>query len=110
VVEVVEEGVGEELFGGAELAVGSTRWGNKPRRLSSGRCSRRKTTVGMSCGPASLAGAAGRLSVQEGRGDEAFLVVRARNNIEAAAGTEQSNEEHDRTREETKRNGRQLPR
>jgi hypothetical protein len=63
VVEVVEEEVGEELLGGAELATGSTGWGNKRGRLPLVRCSRRKMMAGKSRGPASLASAAGRLSV-----------------------------------------------
>jgi hypothetical protein len=33
--------------------------------------------AGMSCGPASLAGTAGRLSAQEGHGDEALLLVQS---------------------------------
>jgi hypothetical protein len=77
VVEVVEEEVGEELLGSAELAAGSTGWGNKRRRLLPVRCSWRKMTAGKSRGPVWLAGAVGRLSVQEGHGDEALLWVRS---------------------------------
>jgi hypothetical protein len=75
VVEVVEEEVVEELLGGAELTMRSLGWGNKRRRLPPMRCSQRKMTAGKSHGPASLAGAAGGLLVQEGRGDEALLLV-----------------------------------
>jgi hypothetical protein len=81
VVEVVEEEVGEELLGGAELAAGSTGWRNKRRRLPPARCSRRKTTTGKSRGPASLAGTAGRLLVQEGHGDEALLLARSDSSV-----------------------------
>jgi hypothetical protein len=77
VVKVAEEEVGEELRDGAELAAGSTGWGNKRRMLPPVRCSRRKMTVRKSRGLALLAGAAGRLSVREGRGDEALLLVRS---------------------------------
>jgi hypothetical protein len=56
VVEVAKEVVEEELFCGAEVAAGSVGWGK-------------------SRGPASLTGAVGRLSVQEGRGDEALLLA-----------------------------------
>jgi hypothetical protein len=77
VIEVVEEEIGNELLGGTKLAAGSAGWGNKWRRLPPVRCSWRKMTVGKSRGPASLAGAAGRLLVQEGRGDEALLLVEA---------------------------------
>jgi hypothetical protein len=100
VVEVVEEEVREELLGGAELAAGSTGWGNKRRRLLPARCSRRKMTTGKSCGPASLAGTTGRLLVQEGRGDEALLLARSDSSVrliddgQAAAGAEQSSEGH----------------
>jgi hypothetical protein len=75
VVEVVEEEVGEELLGGAEIAAGSSRRGNKQRRLPLVWRSWRKTMTGKSRGPASPAGTAGRLSVQEGRGDEALLLA-----------------------------------
>jgi hypothetical protein len=70
VVEVAEEVVGEELFGGAELAAGLVGWGNNRRRLPPMRCSRMKMTAGESRCPESLAGAVGRFLVQEGRGDE----------------------------------------
>jgi hypothetical protein len=63
VVEVVEEEVGEELLGGTKLAAGSVGWGNKQRRLSPVKCSRRKTMAGKSHGSASLANAAGWLLV-----------------------------------------------
>jgi hypothetical protein len=63
VVEAVEEEDGEELHGGMELAVSSAGWGNNWRRLPPTRCSRRKMTAGKSRGPASLAGASGRLLV-----------------------------------------------
>jgi hypothetical protein len=76
VVEVVKEEVREELLGGAELAVGLTGWGKERRMLPSVRCSQRKT-MGKSRGPASLAGAMGRLLVQEGCGDEALLLVQS---------------------------------
>jgi hypothetical protein len=72
---VAEEVVGDELLSGAEIAAESAGWGNNRRGLPLARCSQRKTTAGKSHGPASLAGAAGRLSVQEGHGDEAFLLA-----------------------------------
>jgi hypothetical protein len=75
VVEVVEEEVGEELLGGAELVAGSAGCKNTWRRLPPVRCSGRKTMAGKSRGPALLASAAGRLLVQEGRGDDALLLV-----------------------------------
>jgi hypothetical protein len=65
VVEVVRD----KLLGGVELAAGSARWGNNRRRLPLARFSQRK-----SHGLASLVGAAGRLLVQEGHGDEALLL------------------------------------
>jgi hypothetical protein len=61
VVKVAEEVVREELHGGAKLAAGSLGWG--------------KMMVRKSLGPASLAGAAGSLLVQEGCGDKALLLV-----------------------------------
>jgi hypothetical protein len=69
VVEAAGEVVGEELLGSVELAMGSAGWGNNRRRLPPVRCSHRKTTAGESHCPASLAGATGKLLVQEGRGD-----------------------------------------
>jgi hypothetical protein len=72
---MVEEEDGEELLGGAELVVGSVGWGNKRRRLPPVRCSWRKTTAEKTRGPASLAGAVGRILVQQERGDEALLLV-----------------------------------
>jgi hypothetical protein len=75
VVEVAEEVVGEEHLGGAELAAGSAVWGNNRSELPPVRRSWRKTMAGKSRGPASLAGAAGRLLVQVGRGDEALLLA-----------------------------------
>jgi hypothetical protein len=48
-------------------------WGNNRRRLPPLRCSRWKMTTGESHFPASLAGAAGRLLVQEGRGNGALV-------------------------------------
>jgi hypothetical protein len=77
VVKVVKEEVGEELLGGAELAAGSAGWGNKRRTLPPVRCSWRNKTTGKSRGSASLEGAAGRLLVSEGRGDEALLLVQS---------------------------------
>jgi hypothetical protein len=60
-------------FGGAELGVGSAGWGNNRRRLLSVRCSQRKMTAGEILWPGSLAGAVGRLLVQEGRSDKALF-------------------------------------
>jgi hypothetical protein len=76
VVEVTEEEVGEELLGGMEFTVGSAGWGNNRIRLPSVRCSWRKMMVGKSCGPASPAGAVGRLLVQEGHGEVTLLLAR----------------------------------
>jgi hypothetical protein len=64
---VAEEVVGEKLLGSAELAVGSVGWGDDRSGLPPVRGSLRKTTVGKSRGPGSLAGAAGRL-LAKGRG------------------------------------------
>jgi hypothetical protein len=69
VVEVVEDVVGDELLGGAELAVGSTGWGNDQSGLPLVRCLGRKTAVGKSRDLTSLAGVVGRLLSQEGRKD-----------------------------------------
>jgi hypothetical protein len=77
VAEAAKEVAGEELLGGAELTAGSMGWGNNQRRLPPVRCSRRKTTAGESHCPALLAGATGRLLVQERRSDEALLLVRS---------------------------------
>jgi hypothetical protein len=77
VVEVAEEVVGEELLSGAELAAGSVGSGDNRSKMPLVRHSRRKTTAGKSCGPASLAGAAGRLLVQEGHCDEALLLAQS---------------------------------
>jgi hypothetical protein len=77
VVEAVEEEVGEELLGGMELTVGLEGWGNNRRGLPLMRCSRKKMTTWKSRGPASLAGAAARLLVQEGHGDEALILARS---------------------------------
>jgi hypothetical protein len=74
---VVEEVVGEELLGGAELAVGSAGWGNNGSGLLLTRRSQRKTMVGKSHRPASLVGTAGMLLVQEGHGDEAPLLAQS---------------------------------
>jgi hypothetical protein len=75
VAEAARAMVREELHGGAELHVWSAGWGNNRRRLPPVRCSQRKTMAGESLCPASLAGTAGRLLVQEGRGDEALLFI-----------------------------------
>jgi hypothetical protein len=75
VVELAEEVVGEEHLGGAELAAGSAGWGNNWSGLPPVRRSRRKMMAGKSRGPASLAGSAGMLLVQVGRGDEALLLA-----------------------------------
>jgi hypothetical protein len=75
VVEVAEKVVGEELIGGAELVAGSVGWGNNQSGLPPVRHSRRKMTTGKSRGPASQAGAAVMLLVQEGRGDEVLLLA-----------------------------------
>jgi hypothetical protein len=75
VVQVAEEVVGEELLGGAERAARLARWENNQSRLPPARRSQIKTTVGKSCGPASLADAVGRLLVQEGHGDGALLLA-----------------------------------
>jgi hypothetical protein len=103
VVEAAEEVVGEELLCGAELVVGSAGWGKNRRRLLRVRCSQRKMMMGGIPLSSSLAGAVGRFLVQEGRGDEALLLVRsdspeaARRWMptvgEAAAAAEQSSEE-----------------
>jgi hypothetical protein len=76
VVEVVEEEVGEEVLGSAELAVGSMGWGNKRRWLLLVRCSWRRMMAGKTRGPASLAGAAGMLLLLERCDDEALLLSR----------------------------------
>jgi hypothetical protein len=65
--------VREELAGGAELSTGSAGWEINWRRLPPARTLWRKTMVGEPRCPVSLADAAGRLLVQEGRGDEAPL-------------------------------------
>jgi hypothetical protein len=49
--------------------------GNNQSGLPPVRHSRRKMTTGKSRGPASQAGAAGMLLVQEGRGDEVLLLA-----------------------------------
>jgi hypothetical protein len=77
VVEVAEDVVGEELLGGAELAVGSTGWGNDQSRLPLVRCLGRKTAVGKSRDLTSLAGVVGRLLSQEGCKDEVLLLARS---------------------------------
>jgi hypothetical protein len=59
--------------GGMDLAAGSVGWGNNRRRLPPPRCSRWKMTTGESHCPTSLAGVAGRLLVQEGRGDGVLM-------------------------------------
>jgi hypothetical protein len=107
VVEAAEEEVGEELHGGVELGAGLAGWGNKQRWLSLTRCSQRKMMAGKSCGLASLAGAAGRPLVQEGRSDNALLLVWSDSSEaahlqlemanEATASAEQSSEEAGRT-------------
>jgi hypothetical protein len=81
VVEAAGEVVGEELLRGAELTTGLVGWGTNRRRLPPVRCSRRKTTAGESCCPASLAVPAGRHLVQQAMAGE------------AATGVEQSSEE-----------------
>jgi hypothetical protein len=107
VVEAAEEEVGEELHGGVELGAGLAGWGNNQRWLSLTRCSQRKMMAGKSCGLASLAGAAGRPLVQEGRSDNALLLVWSDSSEaahlqlemanEATASVEQSSEEAGRT-------------
>jgi hypothetical protein len=77
VVEVAEEVVGDELLGSAKLAAGLVGWGNDWSGLPLARRSRRKTVVGKSRGPASLAGTAGRLLAQEGHKDEALLLAQS---------------------------------
>jgi hypothetical protein len=71
---VAKEEVGEELLGSAELTTASALWGNNRRKLPPVRCSWRKMMAGKSHGPASPAGAVGRLLLQEGRDDEALLL------------------------------------
>jgi hypothetical protein len=100
VVEVAEEVVREELLGGAERAVGSVGWGIDRSGHPLVRYSQRKTVVGKSRGPASLAVAVGRLLAHEGaqgRGTPFGQVVAAAHRRRAiagivAAGVEQSSE------------------
>jgi hypothetical protein len=73
--EVAKEVVGKKLLGGAELAAWSAGWGNDRRKLPPVRCSWRKTMAGKSCGPASPASVAGRVSVQEGHGAGGALLL-----------------------------------
>jgi hypothetical protein len=77
VVEVAEEVVGDELLGSVKLGVGSAGWGNDRSGLPPARHSRTKTAAWKSYGPASLAGAAGRLLAHEGHRDEALLLARS---------------------------------
>jgi hypothetical protein len=77
VVKVVEEVVGEELLGSAELAAGSAGWGNNQSGLPPVTRTQRKMTAGTSRGPASLASAAGKFLVMEGRGDELLLLAQS---------------------------------
>jgi hypothetical protein len=76
VVEAAGEVVEDELLGGAELAAGL---GNNQRRLPPVGCSRRKMTAGELRCPASLTGAVGRFSAQEGCGDGVPILVRSDN-------------------------------
>jgi hypothetical protein len=74
---VAEEVVREELLGGVERAVGSVVWGINRSGHPLVRYSQRKTAVGKSRGPASLAVAVGRLLAHDGHRDEALLLARS---------------------------------
>jgi hypothetical protein len=105
-------------LGGTELVVGSAGWGNNRRRMPPARCSRRRAAGESRC-PASLADAAGRLLVQEGRGDKALLLVRSDSSEvghrrrammgKAAAGADQSNEEVELNGGRKERSGWRFP-
>jgi hypothetical protein len=64
--------IGEGLLGNAELVVGS---GNNRRRLPPVGCSWRKMTAGELPLPDFSSRRRGRFSVQEGRGEEALLLL-----------------------------------
>jgi hypothetical protein len=82
------------------------------------RCSRSSATGESRC-PASLAGATGRLLVQEGRGDKVLLLVRSdssevghRRRVtmgKAAVGADQSSEEVELNGGREEQSGWQLP-